>query len=304
MYKITFYRFSFALAALFLMLAAGNTVSATHIRAGDIVARSLGNPLQFEFTLVIYTDAGSLPVQQEFATLFFGDGTSQTVNRDPATYFLITPETYHNEFKFTHQYNAPGYYTVSFNGQNRNEGILNMSQSGTTSFLIQTEVYINPLAGTNITPRMSVPPLDKAARGQIFEHNPGAYDIEGDCLTYLMIMPRMSLTCETCPPQPATVPNYTSPADPVHGGESTNGGAATFDINATTGLITWNTPGRVGEYNIAFVVEEWRLIERGKPRLKMSVTTRDMQILVEPSENKPPKITIPKDLCVIPGTLI
>ncbi|UXX78067.1 gliding motility-associated C-terminal domain-containing protein [Reichenbachiella carrageenanivorans] len=57
-----------------------------------------------------------------------------------------------------------------------------------------------------------------------------------------------------------------------------------------------------GEYNIAFIVDEWRLKEGAW--FLLGSLTRDMQIIIEDTDNERPEITPPPDLCVEAGTTI
>ncbi|GAB3636572.1 hypothetical protein GCM10027422_21620 [Hymenobacter arcticus] len=66
-----------------------------------------------------------------------------------------------------------------------------------------------------------------------------------------------------------------------------------------TGQITWNAPARAGFYNIAFRVDEIRRTANGF-RVIGSVI-RDMQIIIQATNNLPPTLTVPPDLCVIAG---
>jgi gliding motility-associated-like protein len=88
---------------------------------------------------------------------------------------------------------------------------------------------------------------------------------------------------------PATGPRFA-------GGTNQEGNeGASFSINARTGQLVWDAPARAGEYNIAFIVEEWR---RG---IKIGEIIRDMQIDVKDCQNKPPQLVLPDDICVEAG---
>jgi hypothetical protein len=53
------------------------------------------------------------------------------------------------------------------------------------------------------------------------------------------------------------------------------------------------------EFNVAFVVEEWRKING--VWFKLGFVTRDMQIIIWNFDNEPPDIVLPEDTCVIAG---
>src|SRR5690606_33294056 len=103
-------------------------------------------------------------------------------------------------------------------------------------------------------------------------HNPGAYDPDGDSLSYELIVPLQA--------EGSQVPNYTFPQS-IFG----SSGLSSLSIDSLEGTITWTLPEIGGEYNIAFMVISWR---NGMP---IDTTSRDMQVLVENcDDNKPPVI--------------
>jgi gliding motility-associated-like protein len=296
-------------------LAFPQNAHATHIRAGEITAKSdttaNPNPLRYFFKLVTYVDPDP-GILDQTATLFFGDGTSQTSPKAAEIAVVtIPPRITRRVFYFSHIYAAGGRnYTVVYNEQNRNGGIVNIGSPTQNSFYVSTTISINPQLGINRTPQFSVPPIDNAAVGQIFVHFPGAYDLDQDSLSYKMRVPqRNNGTVQA--PVAAPVFNYRLPNDPTFGGTTvadpvtnTQAGQPTrFDLNERTGEIRWNVPNFQGEYNIAFVVEEWKVIP-GRPPLKIGEVTRDMQITVKATPNIRPALVVPKDTCVIAGTFL
>ncbi|MEO9966487.1 MAG: gliding motility-associated C-terminal domain-containing protein [Reichenbachiella sp.] len=275
---------------------------ATHIRAGEIVAvRTSNSSLTYKFTVIGYTDTGSSVIFGG-GDIDFGDGTvvNLTEGSDSNGTTPLEDEVAYNFFEITHTFSAPGKYTVRYNERNRNAGVQNMSNSVDTPFYIETTILIDPFVGLNNTPIFLVPPIDKGAVGAAFLHNPGAYDSDGDSLSYRITVPKQSFDRE--------VNNYLSPADPefydgnfLTGNEDQND-TPVFTIDPITGNLLWDAPGAPGEYNIAFIVDEWRNIE-GEWFLLGSLT-RDMQIIIEDTDNERPEITPPPDLCVEAGTTI
>src|SRR6476620_7950578 len=169
MKKIDTVRYRYILLFLTLILWLGNApeTRATHIRAGEITAKSdtalvNPNPLKYYFKLVTYvvTSQGQI-IPDNTGTLFFGDGTSQTVTREPET--ILPNNVTRRVFYFNHVYPAAGTFKVMYNEQNRNSSIVNMDLPSMNSFLIQTTVTITPQIGINHSPQFSVPPLDVAA---------------------------------------------------------------------------------------------------------------------------------------------
>lgn len=267
---------------------------ATHIRAGEITARRIGcSGREYEFTLTAYRDTGSdiLFGNGEFK---FGDGESIMLNPDGfSRKEIIDDEIELVEFKIRHDYNSNGDYVVSYVEDYRNVGIINMSSSGSVSFYVETLIRIDPFFGCNDTPVFLIPPVDKGAVGVLFYHNPGAFDINGDSIAFKMVTPQSR--------QGVDVPNFRSP-EVAAGGLNLQGDPATLTLDEILGDLIWDTPGMKGEFNVAFIAEEWRKIA-GEWRFLGSVT-RDMQIIVDETDNDPPELQIPLDTCIEAGTLL
>ncbi len=298
--------FLFLLCGLFLFsLVSSQTAQATHLRAGNIYVKSdttAGkNPLRFFFTLITYSVAPP-PFEDLEATLYFGDCTSQRVPRESRT--LIAPggicqqnNTFVNIYRFEHIYSGPGTFTVTFVGENRNGGVVNISSSVQQTFFLQSTLTVDPFLGINRSPILQSIPVDVAARNKIFVHNPAAYDPDGDSLSFRFLEPRISNGSDACGnPVGRTAPGYRGLENFL--GPALPGGPAGFSFDARTGQLTWNTPNVLGEFNIAFAVEEWR-----DGRL-IGQVIRDMQILVKEDPNQPPVLIIPKDTCVVAGTFL
>ncbi|HSI89541.1 MAG TPA: gliding motility-associated C-terminal domain-containing protein [Adhaeribacter sp.] len=292
-----------------LYISCSPEAAATHIRAGEITAKSdtaaNPNPLLFYFKLVTYVDP-STGIPDLNATLFFGDGTSDTQPKVSDT--PVGNNTDRRVFYFSHIYPSAGRnYTVTYNEQNRFAGIINISSPATQSFYVTTTISINPQIGINRSPQFAVPPIDVAAQGQLFVHLPGAYDLDQDSLSYKMRVPQQN-TGTTGNPIGANVLGYRAPEDPSFGGTTIAdpatgtpaGQPVKFTLNPVTGEIRWNVPNTTGAYNIAFVVEEWKVIP-GRNPIKIGEVTRDMQITVRATLNRRPLLRIPKDTCVVAG---
>lgn len=302
-------RFSVVIALL--LLSAYNTF-ATHLRAGEItVVRDECNNLKFWITITVFTNTIETNVLfgGEDDILDFGDGSDPDGDGRPG---IKVPETQNTlrpdlgegiataSFTIDHIYASASNYLVSYSEPNRNEGVLNMDGSVNTRFYIETRIVIDPFFGCNEnTPRLKVPPIDRGCTGVKWFHNPGAYDLDGDSLSYELVIPFRERN--------TTVANYRSPAHPNFYLTPSNGtedglGAATFTINSVDGTIEWDAPGRAGEYNIAFVIKEWRNINgRWVP---MGFVRRDMQIIIEDCDNKRPDLIVPEDVCVEAGTVL
>lgn len=291
-------RRALALATFFILIAS-YAAQATHLRAGEITARRISETtLTYEITITLYCDTqGGLQAcnaQNTIDDFCFGDGTKANVPRIASV--DIGNNTSRNVYRIIHTYGAPGAYRLTAGIPNRNEGVLNMNDSVNTPFSISTTILINASLGQNTTPVLLNPPVDfTAVVGQRYIHNPSAFDAEGDSIAFRLIVPAKSATNNAC--LTSDVNGYRDPTA-VCPGNGEAGGPATFRLNAITGDLVWDAPVCEGQYNVAFVVEEWR---RG---VKIGEVIRDMQIIVRNQPNKRPEITVPNDTCVAAGTRV
>lgn len=281
----------------------GHMAHATHIRAGEIIVELVScQSYTYRIRVIGYEDTGS-DVEFGNGQLFFGHG--DPIELSTANDFF-TREVVDNEklirvseFVRTHTFPGPGEYTIAFREFNRNADILNMTNSVQTPFYVETKVVIDPLLACNETPVLTNPPVDGAVIGKTFLHNPGAFDPDGDSLSYKFVIPKQDVETNVDGYQFPDEYDQTSGINenPIRedGSEPTE-----ITIDAETGLLVWDSPANEGEYNVAFIVEEWRLING--EWFQLGYVTRDMQIIVESSDNEPPELAIPNDTCVVAGS--
>jgi gliding motility-associated-like protein len=312
-----------------LMLALGwllpSVAFATHLRAGDIQAKvdttAARNPNRIFFKLTLYRDPTQ--AQQPDAILYFGDGTNSgrvaKTSEVQVTNNVTNLNTSILTFYFDHTYPGGGSYTASFVEANRVASVVNMVGSVGQTFYISTTFSITPGLGGNRLPVLKAPAIDIAAAGQVFLHNPAAFDADGDSLAFRLTESQQVIGYPANPPAnylpvPSVTTGFQYPNNPSInvGGtppltvpfQGTPAGLpATFAINARTGQLVWNAPVRLGVYNVAIVVEEWRRTALA-PAFKIGEVIRDMQINVVATNNLPPVITIPQDTCVVAGSQI
>ncbi len=290
---------------LCLVFFAFFSVEATHLRAGEItVTRESCTSLTFIITITVYTNTGS-EIKFGDGELDFGDGSAIFIT--PSINNTLRPDLGPAigtvSYSTTHTYSGPGRYVISYLEPNRNAGILNMANSVETRFYLESTVNIDPFLGCDNSPRLTVPPIDKACTGQAWYHNPGAYDPDGDSLSYEFTIPKLNKGID--------VNNYRAPnAKEFYDRVGINYGTAneakngppTFKINPSTGTIIWDAPGAPGEYNIAFVIREWRKVS--DIWINQGYVIRDMQIIVEDCKNRRPELKIPPDICVEAGAKV
>ncbi|WP_338871117.1 gliding motility-associated C-terminal domain-containing protein [Spirosoma sp. SC4-14] len=276
-----------------------NISQATHVRAGEITTRRLpGATLTYEITLTTYYDEVTGKTAANDAnsyTFCFGDGTQADVKRVSRKYINGGTSSV-NTYVTTHTYAGPGAYTIGVQIANRNKGTLNLPPAGSSdqiTFYVSTTILINAALQVNSTPVMLNPPLDSARVGQKFCHNPAAFDADGDSLAYRLSKPQEGIP-NSC--RSRFIPAYQDPT--TFSTVREDGGAPpTFTIDAKTGDLCWDAPGQAGQFNFAFIIEEWR------NGVLIGEITRDMQIIVVDEPNKRPLIA-GTELCVEAGTLI
>jgi len=288
-------------ALLFGLLTVGNAFG-THLRAGEITTRRVSSTsLTYEITLTTYHDElGGKTASDQEGSVFIcpGVGSPIEVNRrEPRT--LINRATSINIYRTTFTYPGPGTYNIVVTMVNRNTDVVNIPASVETSFQLRTTIVVNANLGLNSTPVLLNPPLDSARVGQKWCHNPAAFDADGDSLAYRLYTPagRLATVANDC--NPRFVAGYLRP-ETIGTNPITEAGnaPATLTVNPITGDVCWDAPAQVGQYNIAFIIEEWR------GGVKIGEIVRDMQIIVTPSTNRRPDIQVPQDICVQAGTLI
>jgi gliding motility-associated-like protein len=270
---------------------------ATHIRAGEIIAERISvQTLTYRITVVGYTDTRSSVVFGP-GRINFGDGREEQLNTksDFSLVEDLGDLIEKNTFVITHTFQGPGKYKIRFQEFNRNDLTLNMDNSVDTPFYVETEITIDPFIGVNNSPVLTIPPVDNGAVNVRYIHNPGAFDPDGDSLSYKLDIPKQGFE--------RNVNNYRDPASSEFSKKREDGSVPPFlRIDPTFGDLVWDAPGTAGQFNVAFRIIEWRKIN-GKYE-QIGYVVRDMQIIIENSNNRRPKLILPPDLCVVAGTQI
>ena len=234
---------------------------ATHQRAAEITYTWLGGNA-YEFTLTCYTYTPSpAGLQRDSLPISWGDGMGEYI---PRVVLQNLGDNYTlNVYKAVHNYSSAGTYSVSMEDPNRNYGVVNVPNSVSVPMYIETELVINPFLGFNNSVQLLNAPVDKGCVGKLYLHNPSAYDPDGDSLSYKLVVCKGTGGMD--------IPGYSYPQ-----------ASHSFDIDPVTGDLRWDSPLLQGEYNVAFMVEEWRY------GVKIGSVIRDMQILILACENDLP----------------
>ncbi|MBP6755566.1 MAG: hypothetical protein KA210_05405, partial [Bacteroidia bacterium] len=285
------------IAIILTLFAFVKQAEATHNRAGEITYKWLYG-YTYQIKITTYTNIGSTGLADRCEdTLHFGDGSTAVVLRSnggsglcsfPARDGVPLPggTIKLNEYVTNHTYSGPGNYLIWMEDPNRNAGVINLPNSVNQVFYIESYLVISTFSGANNSPVLSFPPIDKGCVGHCFFHNPGAYDLDGDSLSYELS------NCRGSGGTP--IVGYTYP---------TTGGAGIYSINPISGTLTWCVPQLQGEYNLALIIKEWRKTLDGN-RVLVGYVLRDLQVDVGTCNNNNPVITPPTDTCVLAGSVL
>ncbi|MBK9539070.1 MAG: gliding motility-associated C-terminal domain-containing protein [Flavobacteriales bacterium] len=271
-----------------LLIASSAAAWATHNRAGEIVyCVDPDNPLLYHVQIITHTKT-SAPADRNELYINWGDGTGDTL---PRTEILPLPAPFdaqRNLYEGSHLYSGSGEFILSFEDQNRNEGVLNIPNSVNQTFCVKTMLKIGPLTGGNCSVRFLNSPLQDACQFQLWAHNSVAFDQDGDSLSY-ELLECSGMGC-------GNIPGYVFPE------EVDTNAPDIFQIDATIGTLFWDAPQLMGEYNIAFRVREWRKVFGAW--YEVGWVTRDMQITVGSCDNEPPVMDPLPDTCVVAETFL
>ena len=190
------------LAFLFLCfsLCVSFEMGATHNKAGEITYRHVSGAT-YEVTITTYTEA-SVVADRPYLGIFWGDegleGAVDSLSRingplNPAGQHIgeiIEGDIRLNLYKGLHTYPGPGVYSIVVEDPNRNSGIENIPGSVDVPFCITSLLIIDAQAGHNDSPILLSPAIENACINQRWEHNPGAFDADGDSLWVKIAAPK------------------------------------------------------------------------------------------------------------------
>lgn len=271
---------------LFLYLLIGaSALFATHNRAGEITYEHVSG-FTYKFTITTYTKVSgvSADADRDKLGIAWGDGTFDSLPRLAEIY--LGADIKQNKYIGIHTYSGPFTYVVGVSDPNRIDNIININNSVNTLFYLEDTVRIlDPnIIGYNNSPLLLNPPIEYGNVGQIFTHNPNAYDPDGDSLSYSISSP---LQASGIPVSGYSPPNLIAP-----------GPNNQISINQRTGELVWNAPQVAGIYNIVILIKEYR------NGILIGTVIRDLQIVIDATVNKPPQLNIPLQICRVVGDSI
>jgi gliding motility-associated-like protein len=251
--------------------------------------------LKYGITVTTYTKESSTAADRCEIEISYGDGAIDTISRvngSPCNQGNcgkcgedLGNDVKKNVYYTQHTYSGPGSFTISLDDPNRNDNVMNVPNSVNTSFRLETKLTISPFLASNSSVILTNPPIDNGCVGEIYTHNPGAFDIDNDSLVFSII--------ESKGENGSPIAGYVFP------NEVLNCGNGTLTIDSKDGTLVWDSPNCQGEYNVAILIQEY------KKGILIAEVMRDMQItIIAPCDNDPPVITAKDQLCVIAGDSI
>ena len=257
---------------------------ATHNRAGQLLYKHItGYTYEFTQTQFYYTKSQATDQRiRDGLNISWGNNIIKfpciDVERLPDDYTKCIFQT-----KIT--FSGPHTYIITVEDPNRNEGVVNIPNSVGVVFCVQTILRITANTGINNAPDLLNHPIDKAAVGRRFVHNPSAYDSDGDSLSYELAICLRDRGIEI---ETYSFPNEIDadkfPEIPKE-----------LYVDPITGDFVWDAPVKKGLYNVAMKINEWRY---GR---NIGSIVRDMQIEVVDTDNMPPEFPALRDTCVVAG---
>ncbi|HLP51839.1 MAG TPA: T9SS type A sorting domain-containing protein [Chitinophagales bacterium] len=291
---------------LFLALFATN-VFATHYMAADITYKVTGNFI-IEATITTYSRmTGFGNADKDLVSIYWGDGTSDNIERSNGVdgdgngykdgeFIMVNPETIKKSI-YTAVHTYPGaapppnnFYVIEFMDLNRIDGINNIQNGASIEvplFITDTIFTASLSTGNNSSPVFLNPAVCYANLNDAFTFNLLAHDADGDSISFEMITPLQGPGSQ--------VPVYSKPGQYCQANGSQNN---SFELNPKTGQITWVTPCRLGIYNIAVKVNEYRC------GIRLSTVMSDLQIIVLNLPNDPPVLSPLADIFITAGDSI
>lgn len=245
----------------------------SHNKAGEITFEQIG-PREIKAIITTYTKI-SADIDRQKIEINWGDGKIDSTNILPGypQPFSTFNDLQVSVYEITHTYSGAGSFFVSFEDPFRNSGIKNIKNSDQVPLTLVSQVIISPFLGNNNSPILLNPPIENACIGRVFEHNPSAFDPDGDSLFYSLVTPKGENVLD--------IPDYFIPEN--------------VSLNPNNGTLTWDSPTQAGEFNFAIKIEEFRA------GFKIGEVIRDMQVEVSSCDNESPIITSEINFCVLAG---
>jgi len=249
------------LLVLLLVFTINNTAHASHVQGGEITMSCLGGN-QYQIRLALYRDCNGInapgSVSVRYQSISCGINQTVTLNQIAGTGTEVSPicptsatacgggnNPGVQEYIYTAIVNLPACadWVMSYSINARNNAISTINNPGGQSMYIESEID-NLNFPCNSSPTFTNKPVPFICVGQQYCFNNGASDLDGDSLSYSMVIPQTSATATVNynAPYSATQPLASSPA---------------VTIDPATGDICM-TPTQLQVTVFAVLVTEWR----------------------------------------------
>jgi len=240
---------------------------ASHMMGGQITI-SHNSGMDYHLKYTAYRDMSGIPIGT-VAMIYFVDSTSganftMTIPYDSLVTVLVPGvEEYVYETDVT--FPNAGNWAIHYEECCRNAAILNMLQPSGESHYFYTNFLVDSM---NSSPVFLNPPIVLAQDSVPFYYNPLPFDADGDSIAWSLDVP-LSMNG-------AQVLGYSlPPSDSLF----------PFNMDPLTGEITF-LPNTLGNFQVSLRVKEYR------GGVQIGEITRDMQIIVVPSANRPANVSV------------
>ena len=183
----------------FFLLLIGSELFAVHLRAANIeVERVEGSTTKYLVRLTVFSDdetdafngtSNGVEVVNP-QEIFLNDSPDPILIDAVSTGVDVGNKTNKTIFEKIIDIPSPnGKFFIKWNGQLRNEGIVNIRTVTATPYelFVETFFFLNGFDEPNNSPRMTIDPVDKGYVNTVYTYNSGAYDVDGDSLSYELI---------------------------------------------------------------------------------------------------------------------
>ena len=223
----------------YVLACLAGQLSAQDLMTGDIFTKHISG---YTYETIVTLYAKDTNINRDTIVIDWGDSTIDTL--------VANSETVINDlriltYKSSHVYPGDGIYSVVYEANYRIADIVNIPLSQSKSLRLEQELIISS-SYNNSSVQFASPPYDIAALDQVYSYWPGAYESDGDSLSYALKTPL---------------------------------GSATFPVGMSIdkgfGNLTWDSPANEGYFAVAFEVIEWR------NAVVISRTHREMLVRVD-----------------------
>src|SRR5688572_19412830 len=231
------------LLVLFSLLS--TAAAASHLISVEIRAKPINcNTRTYEIILIANVNStATVFLGGEDDILSFGDGQQVIVPEQRSVIFDAEGKFGYVEYRTTHTFPSNGKYILSYLEPNRNEGIINMEGSISTTYYTETSITISS-SSCDTSPHFTVPPVDRACSGVAYYHNPGAVDSDDDSLSFSLVVPKKEKATNVAKyDYPHHRDFYTLAGINYNQANEAQDSPPTFNIDGIDGTLTWDAPG-------------------------------------------------------------